>query len=186
MLKRSGDGLFEVASFYHFTCTALALLRNSAFSANTSSSKTPYPLFIDQWEIRSSLYHHTPFLSFFDCMGSPTIFGRSLKLVFWIFVCLLLINRYVRVSSFMVGLALLISILSSRHNYLSSLFFFSLFFIHVGLLEKGKEPVYLRLQIGLVYLAAGLNKLLDADWRRMGARNRTHHYFYRGVNLQQV
>jgi len=77
----------------------------------------------------------------------------------------LLFNFYPRLAAFGAGVSILLAVASSRLYYGNNHTLVGLVFVFIGLYSPrwGKWP--LRLQISLVYFGAGLNKLLDADWR---------------------
>ncbi len=106
-----------------------------------------------------------PFLPVFDRIGSPPAFQSALQTVFLAAAVALLFNRYVRASCLALGGAILIGVISSKAYYGNNKTFCGLILFLTGLYEPGSEPWLLRAQFALVYFGAGLNKLLDADWR---------------------
>src|SRR5207247_4597316 len=71
----------------------------------------------------------------------------------------------VRASCLALGAVILIGVVSSKAYYGNNKTFCGLILFLTGLYEPGAEPWLLRAQFALVYFGAGLNKLLDADWR---------------------
>jgi predicted DCC family thiol-disulfide oxidoreductase YuxK len=106
-----------------------------------------------------------PFVPVFDWIGSPVAFQRALQVVFVASAVALLFNRWVRASCLALGAVILIGVVSSRAYYGNNKTFCGLILFLTGLYEPGAEPWLLRAQFALVYFGAGLNKLLDADWR---------------------
>jgi predicted DCC family thiol-disulfide oxidoreductase YuxK len=106
-----------------------------------------------------------PFVPAFDQIGSPLAFQRVLQVLFVVSAIALLFNRWVRVACLALGGSILIGVLSSKAYYGNNKTFCGLILFLTGLYEPGQEPWILRIQFALVYFGAGLNKLLDADWR---------------------
>jgi predicted DCC family thiol-disulfide oxidoreductase YuxK len=118
------------------------------------------------------LTHHftqlpTPFLPFIPGVDGipPLLFQRTLQAVFVTTALTLLFNRAVRLSAFLLGATMLAGVLASRAYYGNNKTFCGLILVLTGLYERGRDPVLLRLQLVLVYLGAGLNKILDPDWQ---------------------
>jgi predicted DCC family thiol-disulfide oxidoreductase YuxK len=109
----------------------------------------------------------TPFLPFIPGLDSipPLLFQRTLQTVFVTAALTLLFNRSVRLSAFLLGATMLAGVLASRAYYGNNKTFCGLILVLTGLYERGRDPMALRLQLVLVYLGAGLNKLLDPDWQ---------------------
>jgi hypothetical protein len=109
-----------------------------------------------------------PFLPLFDSLKglglAPQMFARILQGAFLFGATLLYLNCRVRFFSFFLGVILLVAILSSRTYYQNNRFFCACLLLLTGLQELGGSPWLLRGQVVLVYLGAGLNKLLSADW----------------------
>jgi predicted DCC family thiol-disulfide oxidoreductase YuxK len=77
----------------------------------------------------------------------------------------LLLNVWVRGAAFVAGAAILLAIGSSRVYYGNNHLLAGLLLVLLGLYTERWGRALLRGQIALVYFGAGLNKLLDADWR---------------------
>jgi hypothetical protein len=60
---------------------------------------------------------------------------------------------------------LLLAILSSQPYYHNNLLYIGLFFVIAGLHDERLGSLLFRAQLAVIYLGAGLNKLLDPDWR---------------------
>jgi predicted DCC family thiol-disulfide oxidoreductase YuxK len=109
----------------------------------------------------------TPFLPFIPGIDAvpPLLFQRTLQVVFVSTALTLLFNRSVRLSAFLLGATMLVGVISSRAYYGNNKTFCGLILVLAGLYEPGRSLLLLRLQLVLVYLGAGLNKLLDPDWQ---------------------
>ena len=105
-----------------------------------------------------------PILPFFDVMPAP-YFRWAMKLVFALAATALLFNQAVRTSCLILGSLFLVATLVSRVYYHNSVVFVALVFLMIGLQERNRPPTLLSWQLGIMYLGAGLNKLLEADWR---------------------
>jgi len=106
-----------------------------------------------------------PFVPVFDRIGSPAAFQFALKIVFVASAAALLFNRWVRLSCLALGGSILIAVISSKAYYGNNKTFCGLILFLTGLYEPGQQPWLPRMQFAIVYFGAGLNKLLDGDWR---------------------
>jgi predicted DCC family thiol-disulfide oxidoreductase YuxK len=77
----------------------------------------------------------------------------------------LLFNRHVRLSALVLGASILLGVVASKAYYGNNKTFCGLVLFLIGLYQPGQQPWLLRYQLVIVYLGAGLNKLLDPDWR---------------------
>lgn len=109
---------------------------------------------------------HLPFLEVLDRLGpaAPVLQG-AMTAAFLLFTAALLLNRVPRTSCFALGGMVLLAIAMNRTNFSNNSTFAGCFLLLLGLHEPGRPPVLLRWQIVIVYFGAGLNKLLDVDWR---------------------
>ncbi len=109
-----------------------------------------------------------PFLPFFAPLDAP-LFHRILHpLLAVTFVggaFGLLFNFAPRLCAFAAGTAVLISIVASKPFYSNNMLYAALLLLLTGLYEPKSGPWMIRLQAVTLYLGAGLNKLLEADWR---------------------
>jgi methylamine utilization protein MauE len=105
-----------------------------------------------------------PFLPIFDLARSIDYFPSVLSVCFFSGALLVFFNRYVRMGCLLVGLSLIIAILAVRFEFRNHAVFASFLLILISLYDKKSGPVFLRLQIAIVYFGAGLNKFLDPDW----------------------
>lgn len=105
-----------------------------------------------------------PFLQVFDLFPGA-VFQWALRITFWIAAIHLFANRRVRTACVTLGLVLIVAVLASRHFYSNGKVFCGLVFLMVGLQPRSTRPWLLHLQLALVYLGAGVNKLFEPDWR---------------------
>jgi predicted DCC family thiol-disulfide oxidoreductase YuxK len=103
-----------------------------------------------------------PFLSVFDHFTGTSIFRWVLKLVLLTAIGSLFLNRCVRLSCVAIGSVFFAGILSSKIFFENNILFVSCIFLLIGLSES---PQLVRYQLALVYFGAGMNKLLDPNWR---------------------
>ena len=109
--------------------------------------------------------HFLPMWPIFDLMGPPAVFENVLQVVFILFSMLLLFNRSVRLSCFMLGLLFLVVVLSSRASYSNAKVCCGFIFLLTSLQKKGDLAWLIRWQIVIIYAGSFLNKFLDPDWR---------------------
>lgn len=112
--------------------------------------------------------HFVPFVPFIQPLwalravpGLESLLQAALALA----VLGLWLNLRVRACCLVIGGLLLFSLLADRAAYSNHVFFFSCAFLLAGLSPRRGPPRALQLQIALVYLAAGINKLCEPDWR---------------------
>jgi hypothetical protein len=108
-----------------------------------------------------------PFLPFVPALDRlpPLLFQRTLQVFFVLSALMLLLNRWPRLSSLTLGACILLGVVASKAYYGNNKTFCGLILLLIGLYQPGQQPWLLRYQLVIVYLGAGLNKLLDADWR---------------------
>src|SRR5215471_526561 len=108
-----------------------------------------------------------PFLPFIPGMDliPGAWFQRSMQVLMVGGAIALLFNVRIRLSSFLVGMSLLISVVGSKAYYGNNKTFCGLMLVLAALHQPGRSPWILRLQLAVVYFGAGLNKVLDPDWR---------------------
>ena len=117
--------------------------------------------------IKRMWYIPLPFLPFSDGLDGlrnlPELFVL-LDVLLW--VCLIAILLGVRFQSFCILLSFLIffQIFGSKLAYSTSFLFSGCMLFLIGIFQSGLEWAF-RVQISLLYLGAGLNKLLNLDWR---------------------
>jgi hypothetical protein len=109
-----------------------------------------------------------PFLAFLpplDAIPAPALFRRALQASFGAASLWLLFGRRPRAAALWLGATLITALLSSRVFYMSSRWYAAYVLVLCGLWEPRAGFGPLRFQVGLVYAAAGLDKLLAPLWR---------------------
>jgi len=106
-----------------------------------------------------------PFLSVFDRVGAPELFRAALRTFFLAGSVSLVLNRRVRLASFVVGATMLVGIASSRIYWANNTFFCGSVLTLIGLYSSERSVWLVRAQVAIIYFGAGLNKALDPDWR---------------------
>jgi hypothetical protein len=107
-----------------------------------------------------------PFLPFIPGMDliPGAWFQRSMQVLMVGGAIALLFNVKIRLSSFLAGMSLLLSVVASKAYYGNNKTFCGLMLVLAALHQPGRSPWILRLQLVVVYFGAGLNKVLDPDW----------------------
>jgi hypothetical protein len=106
-----------------------------------------------------------PFIGVFGELGSGAVFNAVLSVVFLVAAAMLITNRSPRAASLTLGLVIAIAMLASRNYVENNRIFVCLVFVLAGLSDRKMGARVVQLQVALVYCGAGLNKLLDVDWR---------------------
>jgi hypothetical protein len=99
--------------------------------------------------------HFLPFLPIFDSMGSPVVFHRVLVLAFFAGCAALFFTRQASAAAGVLGVTILVSILASRPFFSNNLTYCGALLFLIGLQPANRENRLLRLQVVLLYLAAG-------------------------------
>lgn len=108
-----------------------------------------------------------PFLPFVPQMDVLRDFPTLYRLLDWVYwISLVMVFAGIRMQRFalVLGMVVLFSILSSKPQFSNSFLYSGCFLILIGLYRPGLEWIF-RTQLSLLYLGAGLNKLLDPDWQ---------------------
>jgi hypothetical protein len=108
-----------------------------------------------------------PFLPFWpplDHLKSISEYYFIFNAVYWIALFFILIDFHYKKFSIVVSLLIFFQIASSVSAYSTSFLFLGCLFLLIGMYKPGLEWIF-RIQIGLLYFGAGLNKLLDPDWQ---------------------
>jgi hypothetical protein len=105
-----------------------------------------------------------PFFGFFEAIPAPW-WRRFLKISFLVSGGCLLFNRAVRINCLIIGCVFLGAALSSRIYYRNAKVFVGVIMLLAGLQDKDRPPLLIWWQLAIVYLGAGINKLVEADWR---------------------
>lgn len=106
-----------------------------------------------------------PFLKSLDTLRFLPGLDIIYRALFYILAVLLFCNRWVRTACFLLGIMTLLAILASRVGFSNSRTFFGCFLMLTGLVPPRKVVSFLRIQVAIVYLGAGLNKLFEPAWR---------------------
>jgi predicted DCC family thiol-disulfide oxidoreductase YuxK len=106
-----------------------------------------------------------PFIPGLDSLMPGAIFQTALQTVFVASALALLFNRAPRVACLALGGSILLAVTASKAYYGNNKTFCGLMLLFAGLYEPGRAPWMHRAQLVVVYFGAGLNKLLDPDWR---------------------
>jgi hypothetical protein len=123
-----------------------------------------------------------PYLPGFDHLASALWIHRILTTLFFVSALSLAFNRFVRASCIILGGVILLALLFSRPYFENNRLLCGSILFMIGLSERGhRKPWLLRLQIALVYLGAGLSKLLSPEWR-----SGQFFEFWKTVVLQQA
>lgn len=107
-----------------------------------------------------------PWLPFVPAIGAipGELFQRTIQVVFFLSALAILFNRRIQWASLILGTTMLLAVVASKVYYGNNKAFCGLMFFLAGLYKPGGPP-FLRWQLALTYLGAGLNKLLDPDWQ---------------------
>lgn len=107
-----------------------------------------------------------PFLPFFESLnylrGHNWIFDL-LDWVYWISLVVVFAGVRFRFFSLVLGALVFFSIISSKAQFSNSFLYSGCILFMIGMYKPGMEWIF-RVQIALLYLGAGLNKLFDPDW----------------------
>jgi hypothetical protein len=107
-----------------------------------------------------------PFIEWLDLFPITTPWYRRIFTVVFTFSGIgLLFNRAVRKNCLIIGALILIGVLSSKVHYRNAKVFAGVLFFLAGLQERGRSPTLIWWQLAIMYFGAGLNKLLEPDWR---------------------
>jgi hypothetical protein len=109
--------------------------------------------------------HFLPFFSVLDQIGSRAAFHHVLEAAFLVAAAALLLNRTPHLAATVAGAAILVGTISSRIYFENNTEYTGLILLLAGLSVQDRRTRLLRSQVVLLYAAAALNKLLDADWR---------------------
>ncbi|MDN3205054.1 hypothetical protein [Algoriphagus sediminis] len=107
-----------------------------------------------------------PFLPFIEILDSlremPSVYFM-LDVLYWIAVISILFGFKFQKFSLLLAFLIFFQILSSRSVYSTSFLFSGCILFLIGLFKPCLSWTF-RVQIGLLYLGAGINKLLHPDW----------------------
>lgn len=106
-----------------------------------------------------------PFVGFLGDLASPSVFQHTLQAIWLAAAASLLVNRLVRPSCLLLGGVILLALLSSQAYRTNNLTFTALLLLLIGLSDRTTAAYLIRGQFVVLYFWAGMNKLLDANWR---------------------
>ena len=105
-----------------------------------------------------------PFFEWMEIFPAPW-HRRAFKVAFIVFGTALMFNRAVRMNCLILGGLFVVATLSSKVYYRNAKVFVGVLLFLTGLQEKGKPPWMIWWQLAIMYFGAGLNKMLEVDWR---------------------
>jgi hypothetical protein len=121
--------------------------------------------FVVNGQVRRLPGHFLPFFSALDRVGSQPAYRHGLQAAFVIAAVALLLNRAPHLAAGVAGAAILLGTISSRIYFENNTEYTGLILLLAGLAASGDRTRLVRYQVVLLYAAAALNKVLDADWR---------------------
>ena len=121
--------------------------------------------FVVDGQVRRLPGHFLPFFSALDRVGSQPAYRHGLQAAFLVAAVALLLNRAPHLAASVAGATILLGTISSRIYFENNTEYTGLILLLAGLAASGDRTRLVRYQVVLLYAAAALNKLLDADWR---------------------
>jgi hypothetical protein len=121
--------------------------------------------FLVNGQLRRLPGHFLPFFSVLDRAGSQSAFRHGLQAAFVVAAVALFLNRVPHLAAAIAGATILVGTVSSRIYFENNTEYTGLILLLAGLAVSGDRTRLVRYQVVLLYAAAALNKLLDADWR---------------------
>ena len=106
-----------------------------------------------------------PFIPYLEFFHGSDSYRHAIQAVVLTAACLLWTNTIVRTSCLLIGLAVVLTVLSSEVYYSNNILYTGLFFIIAGLYDQRLRSIVFRAQLSVTYFGAALNKLLDPAWR---------------------
>ena len=104
-----------------------------------------------------------PFIPFLDHFRSFDLLENLLYITFVISILCVLLNFHSQFFIALLGFGILLVVFADRTKFSNSLCYTASLMILSGLYQNKIHWIF-RIQIGLLYFGAGLNKLLDSDW----------------------
>lgn len=117
--------------------------------------------------IRGMKHIFPPFLPFFsglDYMREILWIYPILDLIYWISVFAILFGIRFQLFALVLSSLIFFQILSSKGFYATSYQYAGCMLFLIGIFQSGQQWIF-RVQIGILYFGAGLNKLLNEDWQ---------------------
>lgn len=107
---------------------------------------------------------YLPFVQALDHLPARDL-RIALQVLFVVAAVALLLNRYVRTSCIVAGLALVVAVLSSQPFFRYNVMFAGCFLFCIGFATPTLRRWLPPAQVAVLYLGATLNKLRSAEWR---------------------
>jgi len=107
---------------------------------------------------------HLPFVAALDAAGTPAQYRLALLAAIALGAALIVFELAPRLGCLLVGGALGVAVVGCRPLFANSRLYPACFLVLLGLYEPRHGPTLVRAQVVLLYLGAGVNKLLDPDW----------------------
>lgn len=104
-----------------------------------------------------------PFIEDLNALRGQGLLFDLLDWVYWISLVMVFVGIRFRFFSLVLGFLVVFSILSSKPQFSNSFLYSGCIFLLIGIYRPGLEWIF-RVQIALLYLGAGINKLFDPDW----------------------
>lgn len=106
-----------------------------------------------------------PFFPALEPLADSRILGWAELVIGGVCALQLVLGRAMRASALTLGVLIFLSTLLSRTFFSNNRLYVACLLVLAGLESPAGPPRLLRAQVVVVYLAAGFDKLLDADWR---------------------
>ncbi len=106
-----------------------------------------------------------PFFEFLAPLADSPLVGTAALALGAVCAVELVVGKAVRVSALTLGALIFLTTLLSRTFFSNNRLFAAALLVLAGLEAAKGPPRLLRAQVVVLYLCAGLDKLLDADWR---------------------
>lgn len=104
-----------------------------------------------------------PFIPGLETLSQWSYLFYLLDAIYWVSLVMVFSGYQFQRFSLILGLLVFFSILGSKTQFSNSFLFSGSLLFLIGLYRPGMEWIF-RIQIALLYLGAGINKLLDPDW----------------------
>lgn len=104
-----------------------------------------------------------PFIQSLDALRGASWLFQFLDWVYWVSLVMVFAGIRFRFFSLVIGLLIFASVLFSKVQFSNSFLYSGCIFFLIGIFKPSLEWIF-RIQISLLYLGAGLNKLFDPDW----------------------
>ncbi|GMQ33241.1 hypothetical protein Ataiwa_15130 [Algoriphagus taiwanensis] len=105
-----------------------------------------------------------PFIPGLETISQWPFLFYLLDAIYWVCLAMVFLGYRFQRFSLILGLLVFFSILGSKTQFSNSFLFSGSLLFLIGLYRPGMEWIF-RIQIALLYIGAGVNKLLDPDWQ---------------------